>query len=184
MGETSKAKIRRLREDFFVKYCNGKGLDIGCGEDLLTLGCEGWDRKQGDAQYLKGVKNSSFDFVYSSHLLEHFENPGLTLRRWYEVLKPKGYFILVVPHRDLYEKRKTLPSKWNPEHKHFFLLDKDELPDTIGILGLIEKWLYDYKIIYAKTCDIGHTEENTKNPNIHSDGEYSIEIVIQKLKKE
>jgi len=181
MGETSKAKTRRLKEGFFEKYCKGKGLDIGCGKDLLTLSCEGWDREQGDAQYLKGVKNSSFDFVYSSHLLEHLENPGMVLKRWYEVLKSKGYFILAVPHRDLYEKRTKLPSKWNPAHKHFFLLDEDDPPDTIGILGLIKEWLCDYRIIYAKICDAGHTEENTKNSNIHSDGEYSIEIVIQKL---
>jgi len=184
MGETSKAKSRRLKEGFFKKYCKGRGLDIGCGEDLLFLNCRGWDRKHGDAQYLEGVENSSFDFVYSSHLLENFENPGVVLKRWYEVLKPGGYFILFIPHRDLYEKRKTLPSKWNLEHKHFFLLDKDDLPDTIGILGLVKEWLYDYKIIYAKVCNIGHTKENAKNPNIHSDGEYSIEIVIQKLKKE
>lgn len=182
MGETGKAKRRRLREGFFEKYCKGKGLDIGFGGDLLTLNCRGWDREDGDAQYLEGIKDFSFDFVYSSHLLENFKNPGLVLKRWFAVVKPQGYFILVVPERDLYEKRKTLPSKWNRTHRCFFLLDKDDPPDTIGILNLIREYLCDYKIIYAKVCDANHTEENTKNPDIRSDGEYSIEVVIQKLK--
>jgi len=181
MGETVKAKKRRLREGFFTKYCRGRGLDIGFGGDLLTLNCEGWDRKQGDAQYLKGVKDSSFDFIYSSHLLEHLKNPGLALQKWYAALRLGGYLILYVPHRDLYEKRKTLPSKWNPEHKYFYLLDKDESPDTIGILNLIKRSLTNFRLVYGKVCDAGHTKENTQNPNIHSDGEYSIEVVIQKV---
>lgn len=182
MGETFGAKKRRLRESFFTKYCKGKGLDIGFGGDLVTLNCRGWDRKDGDAQYLEGIENASFDFVYSSHLLENFKNPGLVLKRWYELVKPGGYFILYIPERNLYEKRKNLPSKWNSDHRCFFLLNEDDPPDTIGILGLIKEWLHDYEIIYAKICNAGHTEENAKNPNIPSDGEYSIEIVIQKLK--
>lgn len=181
MGETSKAKKRRLREGFFIKYCRGKGLDIGFGGDLLTLNCKGWDKKNGDAQYLMRIEGCSFDFVYSSHLLEHLENPGLALKIWYKAVKPGGYLILYIPERNLYEKRKVLPSKWNPAHKCFFLLNEDDSPDTIGILGLIKKWLNNCIVIYAKICDSGHT---ITDPNKHSDGEYSIEVVIQKPKGE
>lgn len=180
--ETAKAKVRRLREGFFVKYCQGRGLDIGYGGDLLTLNCEGWDLEQGDAQYLKGVEDSTFDFVYSSHTLEHLEDPAEGLRNWYRVINFGGYLILYIPDRNLYEKRVTLPSKWNSEHRHFFLLDKDEPPNTIGILNLIKRSLSNYRLVYGKVCDTGHTKENTNNPDIHPDGEYSIEVVIQKVK--
>jgi SAM-dependent methyltransferase len=177
LGETSKAKPRRLKEGFFEKYCRGKGLDIGCGIDLLSLNCHGWDWEQGDAQFLSGMKNEEFDFVYSSHTLEHMVDPAIALENWWRVLKKKGYLILYVPHRDLYEKKKTLPSHWNQDHKHFFLLDTDDPPNTIGIMPLIQRSLVNFEIIYAKECQEGHT---ISNPEIHSDGEYSIETVIQK----
>jgi len=176
-GETSKARQRRTREKFFERYCNGRGLDIGFGGDLLTPNCVGWDFEHGDAQYLKGIIESKFAFVYSSHSLEHMTNPDISLKNWWRVIKRGGYLILYVPHRDLYEKRKTLPSRWNPDHKRFFLLDKDEEPDTIGLTALIQRSLEDFEIIYAKECSEGHT---ISDPAIHSDGEYSIEVVVKK----
>ncbi len=65
--------------------------------------------------------------------------------------------ILYLPHRNLYEKKKTLPSRWNLDHKHFFLIDKDEEPDTIGIIPMIQRSLSDFEIVYAKECSEGHT---------------------------
>ena len=85
--------------------------------------------------------------------------------------------MLAIPHRDLYEKKKTLPSRWNFDHKHMFLIGKKEPPDTLDIVEEIRESLVDYDIKYVKTCDEGHT---ITNPLIHSDGEYQIEIVIQK----
>lgn len=177
-GESFKAKERRMREGFFEKYCQGMGLDIGFGGDLLSADCRGWDIEHGDAQYLYGLKNSRFDFVYSSHTLEHVEDPKITLTNWWRVLKSGGFLILYIPHRDLFEKKKTLPSRWNPGHKHFFLLDKNEEPDTLGIVPLIQDTLSECKIIYAKICDQGHTIED---PEKVSNGEYSIEVVVKKL---
>lgn len=176
-GETAKARQRRKKEGFFEAYCNGRGIDIGYGGDLLTENCRGWDFEHGDAQYLHGIKDSEFDFVYSSHVLEDMVEPKIALKNWWRVLKNGGYLILYVPHRDLYEKRKTLPSRWNKNHKHMFLLDIDEKPDTIGIVPLIQRTLLDYNIIYAKECSEGHT---ITDPKKHSNGEYSIEIVVQK----
>ena len=71
VGETSKAHGRRVRENFFEKYCRGEGLDVGYGGDVIVPGCAGWDFRNGDAQYLPGVEDETFDFVYSSHCLEH-----------------------------------------------------------------------------------------------------------------
>jgi len=176
-AETSKAKQRRLRDDFFEKYCTGKGLDIGYGGDLIVQNATGWDFEHGDAQSLNGVPDNTFDFVYSSHTLEHMENPETALMNWWRVLKPGGFLILYIPERDLYEKKKTLPSNWNLDHKHFFLLDEDEEPCTIGILPLIRRSLPNSKIEYAKACNEGHT---IIDPSIHSVGEYSIETVIKK----
>ena len=177
-GDTSMAKPRRLKEGFFEKYCQGNGIDIGCGFDKLSDNCMAWDIEQGDAQYLEGIADSQFDFVYSSHTLEHIADVVTALKNWWRVLKPGGYLILYIPHRDLYEKKPTLPSRWNYGHKHFFLIDKDEKPDTIGIVPLINRTLENYEIIYAKECSWGHTVTDPDKP---SDGEYSIEMVVRKL---
>lgn len=175
--ETAKAKQRRIREGFFEKYCLGKGLDIGYGGNCLTENCRGWDFEHGDAQYLNGIRDSEFDFVYSSHTLEHMADTGVALKNWWRVLKPGGHLIIYIPHRDLYEKKTTLPSRWNEDHKHFFLLDSDDGHDTIGIIPLIQRTLSRYKIIYAKECNEGNT---ITRPEIHSDGEYSIEVILKK----
>lgn len=176
-GETSKARWRREREMFFEKYCIGKGLDIGFGGDLILPTADGYDFEHGDAQYLKSVPDNKYDFVYSSHTLEHMNDAEVALKNWFRVVKKNGYLILYIPHRDLYEKKKTLPSLFNQDHKHFFLVERDEEPDTAGILPLIARTLCNYEIIYAKEC----SQENTiKEPFVHSNGEYSIEIVIKK----
>jgi len=178
-GETSKAHHRRKMEGFFEKFCNGDGLDIGFGSDLITKDAKGYDFEHGNAQYLKGVKDNSYDFVYSSHTIEHLPDPSEGIKNWYRVVKPGGYLIIYLPHRELYEKKIALPSRFNPDHRHFFLIDRDEAPDTIGIVPLIKKTLNDFVIIYAKECNEGHT---ITDPEIHSDGEFSIEVVVRKIK--
>lgn len=176
-GETNKAKERRIRGKFFERFCAGKGLDIGYGGDLLSENCQGWDIEHGDAQTLKGLKDSEFDFVYSSHTLEHVDDASVTLKNWWRVIKPGGYLILYLPHRDLYERKKTLPSRWNETHKRFFLLDRDDPPDTIGVIPLIERTLSGYQILQAKVCDEGYED---MGPEKQSKGEYSIEVIVKK----
>lgn len=189
IGETRKAHERRVREGFYTKYCKGFGIDIGL-ERFETIG-DGfalpvsdliwWDRNSGDPTFMAGVADQAYDFVYSSHLLEHTANPTLTLKNWWRIVKPGGYLILFLPHRDLYEKRNALPSRWNPDHRFFILPDKDELPYTLGLKPLVQGALgkSGLEIVYMKVCSAGHTITNT---DIHSDGEYSIEMVLRKRK--
>jgi SAM-dependent methyltransferase len=176
--ESTKARGRREREGFFASFCQGAGLDIGYGGDLLVPNCKGWDMEHGNAQTLVGLKDAAFDFVYSSHTLEHMVDPVAALRNWWRVLKPGGHLLLYIPHRDLYEKKESLPSRWNDDHKHFFLLDRESPPDTRDIRKLIGEALSGFEIVYAKECSDGHT---ITDPDIHSDGEYSIEVVVKKV---
>lgn len=176
--ESAKAKPRREREGFFEKYCRGKGIDLGYGGDIVTPEAMGWDIEHGDAQTLKGIKDAEFDFVYSSHTLEHMDNAELSLKNWWRVLRPGGFLILYLPHRDLYERKMRLPSRWNTSHRRFFLLDKDEAPHTVGILPLIKRTLADFEVLEAKVCDEGYKViDDTKQ----AEGEYSIEIVLKKI---
>lgn len=175
--ETHKARARRVREGFFEKYCQGQGLDVGYGGDPVTPDAQGWDIEDGDAHYLHTLPDAAFDFVYSSHVLEHLEQPEVALANWWRVLKPGGYLLLYIPDRDLYEKKLTLPSRFSLDHKHYFLLDCDESPHTIGLLPLIERTLDGVEIISANICSEGCT---ITDPHLHSNGEYSMEVVVRK----
>ena len=178
VGETAKSHDRRVREGFFERYCKGDGLDVGYGADLIVPNASGWDLRNGDAQYLAGIENESFDFVYSSHCLEHMYDVRIAMKNWFRVVRKGGYLLMAIPHRDLYEKKNSLPSRWNPDHKHMFLIGRSEPPDTLDIVEEIRESLKNYDIKYIKACDDGHT---IANPLVHSDGEYQIEIVIQKI---
>lgn len=177
-GETSKAHDRRVREGFFDKYCRGEGLDIGCGADPVTKEVSCWELLNGDAQYLREIDDNSFDFVYSSHCLEHMRDVRVALYNWYRVVKPGGYLIVAVPDRDLYEKKKCLPSRWNGDHRHMFLVGRSEEPDTLDLLEELDKSITNYELEYIKLCDEGHT---ITDPFKQSDGEYQIEMVVRKL---
>ena len=144
---------------------------------MLAPNCQAYDIEDGNAQFLEQIDDETYDFVYSSHTLEHMPDPATALVNWWRVVKPCGFLILYIPHRDLYEKKSTLPSNWNLGHRTFFLPERDEPPDTVGILPLISKTLSDFILVYSKVCSEGHT---ISDPDIHSDGEYSIEIVLQK----
>lgn len=53
-----------------------------------------------DAIDLARFRDHSYDFVLSCHSLEHIANPIKALHEWKRVLKPNGFFVLAVPHRD------------------------------------------------------------------------------------
>lgn len=117
MGEASKTMRRhgeRLRP-----FLTGRGIDIGAGEDLVSPNARPFDRDHGDAERIDEVIHDTFDFVWSSHCLEHLTNPPDALRRWWSLVRPGGYLILVVPDVDLYEQG-SFPSRVNPEHRHAF----------------------------------------------------------------
>ena len=119
-----------------------------------------------------------FDYVYSSHTIEHMPNPLGALKNWAARVKKGGYLIIYLPHRDLFEKKKELPSQWNSGHTTFFMPEKTEKPYTLGVREIINDNLKDFKIVYLKVCDEGY---HSLGPNKHSEGEYSIEVVAKKI---
>ena len=126
MREQTKAAKRRYCDGaFHSRFFVGSGLDIGGEPDSLAkyLGVfallrsvRTWDRKDGDAQHMHGVADGSFDFVHSSHCLEHKAEVVEALVNWVRVVKAGGYLIVTVPDEDLYEQGHW-PGKFNTEHK-------------------------------------------------------------------
>ena len=89
--------------------------------------------------------------------------------------------MLYVPDRDLLERKTTLPSDVSLDHKHYFLLDRDDPPDTIGLVPLIAGTLLGAEIVYRRRCDDGYRVDDVRK--MLSEAEYSIEVVAQKAKR-
>ena len=97
------------------KYLDGlRGIEIGAAKHnpfgLNTLNVDlyenHWDNFSRDKEVLDIVsagdalpfKDSTFDFLLSSHVLEHFFDPIKTLKEWSRVATK--YIFLILPHRD------------------------------------------------------------------------------------
>jgi SAM-dependent methyltransferase len=78
-----------------------------------------------EATDLGAIPTSSYDFVLSSHTLEHTANPLKALAEWRRVLKSGGTLVLVVPHKDgTFDHRRPVTSL--AHLKEDFLADRGE----------------------------------------------------------
>jgi SAM-dependent methyltransferase len=181
-GETSKSRARRLREGWFEKFApeDKVGIDIGAQSDPLNNTFRRFDFVfgDGDATDMIGVPDNTFWTVYASHVLEHLQCPHKALRRWYDILKPGGHLIIIVPHRDLYEKKKFPPSNWNPEHTYFWLPDQEEPPCTKSLKKEVLNAIPNANIVQFKVNDEGY--DYSIPLNHHPIGEFSIECIVKK----
>jgi len=146
--ETSKAVARRIRDPQFAnRYLVGRGLDVGAGGDGLSrqrahfpgiTKVRDWDMPDGDGQELEGVEDFCFNFVHSSHCLEHLRDPVAALRRWLDVTVYGGHVIVLVPDEDMYEQG-VWPSTFNPDHKWTFTAWKRASwsPNSVNVLDLV-----------------------------------------------
>lgn len=122
--ETSKCYEKRRERGDFKRYLFGEGIDIGSGNDPLVVQegtVRAFDKEDGDALRMAGIADESYDFVYSSHCLEHMPDVELALTNWVRILKPGGILYVVVPDFNLYEKNRW-PSRYNSDHKASFSL--------------------------------------------------------------
>lgn len=146
--EQSKAAKRRFSDGaFHHRYFAGHGVDIGGKPDPLgqyagifprMLSCRTWDLEDGDAQYMKGIPDEHFDFLHSSHCLEHMVDVHVALDNWVRIVKRGGYLIITIPDEDLYEQG-VFPSRFNSDHKWTFTICKKQSwsPRSLNIVDLV-----------------------------------------------
>lgn len=138
MNETSKLIEKRKRLGIYDKYFVGSGLEIGGWNDPLII--DGKPITQhtlpdGSSHKLPFADNS-FDFIYASHVLEHFISPKTVLREWLRVARNYVYF--AVPDFYLYEKG-IWPSKFNKNHlSRFDMQTMQELLSDLSDVCTIE----------------------------------------------
>lgn len=189
MLEQSKSAKRRFNVGaFHSRYFVGAGIDIGGKPDPLGQyaglfsnmeSVLTWDIEDGDAQLMEEVEDNSFDFVHSSHCLEHMRDVDESLGNWIRITKPGGYLILTVPDEDMYERGKW-PSESNPDHKWTFTVYKDVTwsERSINIVDLIKRpdieveKIEQIKDFYRHGWDVDQTMTAT--------AECCIEIILRK----
>jgi len=98
-----------------------KKLNLGCGNDIK----EGWDNIdiQKGQNVIKSfdfnkfpypIKDNTYDYIYTSCVLEHLNDAEKVISELWRISKPKGIIHIVVPH---YTNKGAYSDL---QHKHFF----------------------------------------------------------------
>ena len=146
MAETIRIK------DFVLPYLDldESGCDLGCGNDKIHPEAIGMDihGSDVDCNLLEGIPfdDHHFGWVYSSHLIEDFEDTEFILKEMVRILKDRGKLIIYMPHKDYYPNIGTKGA--NPSHKHDFYPE-----EILTILRKITKFKLikceSYKTLYS-----------------------------------
>lgn len=114
----------RFVREFALEFCQGRGINIGYGRQdwnffpahtLLLDIASGHDCNR--ITRIPGIEKESFDFIFSSHTLEHLDDWKESLADWTQCLKIGGSLFLYLPHPSM--------EYWQPQnntkHKHILV---------------------------------------------------------------
>jgi SAM-dependent methyltransferase len=110
-------------------FCRGVGLDVGCGKWPLAGAIPVELKDGGDAMNLP---EGHFDYIASSHCLEHLIDPVGALEHWRERLRPGGVLLLYLPH---HTQRYWRPSRCR---KHLHAWRPDDMAQILRDLGFVD----------------------------------------------
>jgi len=190
-GATSLAAPRRAQSKLFTeRVMVGRALDVGGGPDPLDdkifprlTSVEVYDLPR-DGTLLADIADESFDVVYSSHCLEHLDDPYTAVMNWYRVLKRRGYLVIVVPDEILYE-RGFWPSRRNSGHKTRWTT-RPEMCSLLGVYPGDSVCLYQAveergaRVLSYQLLDDGYNALHPGDQTADGSCECGIEIVVRK----
>lgn len=181
MHEASKTK--RYFGVLEKKVFQGKGIDIGCGSDPIFPEADCFDVADGDANEICRYVKKQYDFVFSSHCLEHMKNPFHAIQQWWNLVKENGYLYIVIPDEDLYE-HGSFPSKYNDEHEWTFTVLKQKGTNirSVNIIELLSS-LKDARILKIEVQDNNYNYYLEDKDQTLGEASAQICCCIQKNKK-
>jgi len=106
-------------------FCTGEGLDIG-GFNRWTLpGAKPINIVIDDEYDAFNLPPKKYDYIFSSHTLEHLADYVGALEYWKKHLKKDGVLFLYLPHPDM--------EYWNPQNnrKHYHLFFPSHIKDVL-----------------------------------------------------
>jgi SAM-dependent methyltransferase len=108
---------------------------------------------------LEGIADAAYDFVLSSHNLEHTANPIKALYNWKRVLKPHGFLLLVLPdkHRT-FDYRRPVTSLEHMRDDYAQDMGEDDLTHVEEFVTL-----WDYKKFPIANSIAEHRERYRNN---------------------
>lgn len=111
------------------EFCKGKGLDIGGKLDCHFPGAKIINTELPDQYHALNLPCKLYDYIFSSHTLEHIFECESTLRYWKEHLKKTGVLFLYLPHPDM--------EYWNPDNckRHVRLFTPEEITTLLCEAG-------------------------------------------------
>lgn len=87
--------------DYALRFCKGKGLDIGSKTWPLKGAFPIDNNTNINAYKLDKFENNSLDFIFSSHCLEHLHDWRKALILWIRKLNLNGILFLYLPHHSM-----------------------------------------------------------------------------------
>lgn len=111
-----------------LHFCTGRGLDVGASRWPLPGAIPIDLASGGDAMNLP---EGPFDFIFSSHMLEHAVNHVAALEHWKTRLKRGGVLYLNLPHPDM--------KYWRPTfcRRHLSLFWPADVAEMLRDLGFV-----------------------------------------------
>ena len=97
-------------------FCKGKGIDIGGFFEWTLPGAKPINILNNDGFDAHHLPGKEYDYIFSSHTLEHLPDCVGALKHWKRHLKKGGVLFLYLPHPDM---EYWLPQN-NRKHLHLF----------------------------------------------------------------
>jgi len=185
-----KPEVKKCRRRV-ISFCQGLGLDIGCGEEKISPNAIGIDvNPKADIKIdlsqpnaLSIFTDGSFDYVFSSHCLEDFYNTEEVLKEWWRVIKVGGYLILYGPDPDFYPRVGEKGA--NPNHKKdMYWQDVWKIIKKFGNAKLISASRHNEDDEYSWQLIIQKVNMKIKNKLFQLKKKFKGQIAFPRVKKE
>lgn len=113
------------------EFCKGKGLDIGgdLGNGWVLPGAQAVNIKIDNEWDAYSLPEEKYDYIFSSHTLEHLADPIGAIEYWKGHLLDGGVLFLYLPHPDM--------TYWRPQfnRKHLHLFYPEDVRRLLEDLG-------------------------------------------------
>lgn len=133
---------------FAKQFCKGKGLDIGGLIDCHFPEAQIINIIENNGYDAYNLPSGKYDYIFSSHTLEHLFDYVKALEYWKFMLTEKGCLFLYLPHPEM--------EYWLPQNnkKHLHIFYPEMMEKTLKDIGF-ETVFVSGRDLYWSFCAIG-----------------------------